>query len=232
MPRKYIFLFLILILHGTVNASENIIINSIDYLSSHPDSRYRISGLKRYKARNFAEAFEDFHKAARYADKLSQASIAMMLWDGIGVRQNRTEAYAWMDLAAERGYRQFVVLQKYYWQNLNEKERNTALQVSKEVFENYGDTVAKPRLESELKKVMPATGTRLKGAAAGAGNSVRIHLKGPTTDITEYSVDSAEYYSPHYWDPKEYWSWVDTQYQKDLRPDVTIGPPVQMDQKK
>ncbi len=60
-----------------------------------------------------------FLRAARYADKPSQAMIAQMLWNGDGVPVDRVMAYVWADLAAERGYPAFIATREKFWSELN-----------------------------------------------------------------------------------------------------------------
>src|SRR5690606_37219363 len=88
------------------------------FLKAHPDLRYRLHGLEKYKERDFDDALKFFRRAAFYADKPSQGMVAEMYWRGEGVEQDRALAYAWMDLAAERGYRGFLGLRERYWNAL------------------------------------------------------------------------------------------------------------------
>jgi TPR repeat protein len=71
------------------------------FLNGHPDQRWRRMGLSAYDRKVFGFAREYFRRAARYADKASQAMYAQMLWDGQGGAVDRPLAYAWMDLAAD-----------------------------------------------------------------------------------------------------------------------------------
>src|SRR3546814_613891 len=71
------------------------------FLSSHPDMRWRREGLYSYNQEEYDIAMDQFLRAARYADKPSQAMIAEMYWKGIGVPRDRELGYAWMDWAAE-----------------------------------------------------------------------------------------------------------------------------------
>src|SRR3546814_3071942 len=65
------------------------------FLSSHPDMRWRREGLYSYNQEEYDIAMDQFLRAARYADKPSQAMIAEMYWKGIGVPRDRELGYAW-----------------------------------------------------------------------------------------------------------------------------------------
>jgi TPR repeat protein len=82
----------------------NPLANSSDFLAYHPDLGDRKLGMEAFKRGSFDYAARYFQWAARYADKPSQAMLGSMYWSGQGVQQDRALAYAWMDLAAERGY--------------------------------------------------------------------------------------------------------------------------------
>ena len=70
------------------------------FLAAHPDLRWRAEGVR-----------------------ASQAMIAAMYWDGTGVVRDRPIAYAWMDLAAERMYHDFLLYREAYWNALDAGER-------------------------------------------------------------------------------------------------------------
>src|SRR5258706_3538218 len=74
----------------------------------HPDQTYREEGLALWQAQKPEQSLEKFQYAARYADKTSQLSLALLYWNGDGVAQDRATGYAWADLAAERGYPDFL----------------------------------------------------------------------------------------------------------------------------
>src|SRR5690606_28897828 len=116
------------------------------FLSSHPDLRYRILGFERYKQGRHEEAIRFFRRAAFYADKPSQAMVAEMLWKGEGEAQDRAQAYAWMDMAAERGYPELLGLRERYWAGLDEEARARVVEVGQEVYAKYGDEAARPRI--------------------------------------------------------------------------------------
>src|SRR3546814_9279963 len=81
--------------------------------------------------------------------------VAEMLWNGDGVERDRALAYAWMDLAAERGYAGFLGLRERYWSALDEAGRARALEAGQEVYAHYGDAAARSEEHtSELQSLM------------------------------------------------------------------------------
>ena len=84
--------------------TEDPVLMTAGFLSAHPDLKYRLMGLDEYRKGNLDDALQFFRRSAFYGDKASQGMVAEMLWTAQGVAQDRPLAYAWMDLAAERGY--------------------------------------------------------------------------------------------------------------------------------
>ena len=66
---------------------EQEIMTSEAFLSSHPDLMNRLRGFHELENRKEpVRAANYFRRAARYADKTSQAMYAEMLWTGNGVK--------------------------------------------------------------------------------------------------------------------------------------------------
>ena len=126
------------------------VMSSAGFLSAHPDLRWRAEGLDALEKDRAGEAFDYFKRAARYADKPSQAMVAEMLWTGTGVPADRPLAYAWMDVAAERAYIPFLAKREQYWNALSAAEQARALEIGAGIYDEYADTVAKERLERLL----------------------------------------------------------------------------------
>src|SRR3546814_4578884 len=116
------------------------------FLTAHPDIRWRREASYSYNRKEYDLAMDQFLRAARYADKPSQAMIAEMHWRGIGVPQDRELGYAWMDLAAERMYPNFVIKRESYWQLLDADPRRNAIERGQQLLDEYGDHAAKQRL--------------------------------------------------------------------------------------
>jgi hypothetical protein len=186
------------------------------FLDHHPDLRYRVAGMKAMKARRYEEAYQYFRRAAFHADKPSQGMVAEMLWEGRGVARDRALAYAWMDLAAERGYRGFLGLRETYWAALTEDERARALAEGKAIYARFGDEAAKPRYEFQLR-----VGRRnLTGSRTGFNHGVKIDVPGPGGSQT---IEGSRFYDERYWDAKKYWAWHDAVWMKPRIGKVSVG---------
>jgi hypothetical protein len=218
---------------GAAGSDDPQIVSSRAFIDAHPDLRLRQSGEQAYHSHQYRSAFSYFKDAARYADKTSQAMVAEMLWKGEGTTQDKSLAYAWMDLAAERGYTGLIALRERYWADLSEAERKRAVDVGQSVYAEYGDEVAKPRMERELARArLQITGSRV-GHVGTLKIPGAIHIgKGASLEGTQVNsgdfyrqVDGTRYYADNYWDPKEYWHWQDVRWaQAEGR--VDVGAPV------
>ncbi|HRF83598.1 MAG: sel1 repeat family protein [Xanthomonadales bacterium] len=195
------------------------------FLAAHPDLRWRAEGVRAYAEEDYAEAFEYLQRAARYADKAAQAMIAGMLWNGLGVAQDRPLAYAWMDLAAERYYHDFLVYREAYWNALSETERAAAIQRGQAILAEYGDDVAKPRLEKVLRQERrQVTGSRV----GSVGPLTIVPFTGPMAG-TGMTLRGDQYYADKYWEPKAYWRLQDEIWKAPLRERVDVGDVEQVD---
>lgn len=190
------------------------------FLDGHPDLRYRNIGLEAYKRKDFPAAIAQFKRAAYYADKPSQAVVAEMYWDGVGVAQDRVLGLIWMDLAAERSYDFFSRKRDYYWNALSEAERRQALTRARSVHAEYADAAAEPRLAAALKRER----NRMTGSRVGSlSSAVQIIVPGYG------SIDASQFYDARYWEPKQYRAWQDA-YWIHLRPGrVQVGTPEDLD---
>ncbi|WP_448482076.1 sel1 repeat family protein [Pseudoxanthomonas mexicana] len=189
------------------------------FLAAHPDLRWRAEGVRSYERKDYASALTELKRAAYYGDKPAQAIIAEMYWGGIGVPTDRALAYAWMDVAAERLYHDFLVRREGYWRALDEAQRRDALERGQAVLAEYGDDVAKPRLEKILKREM----RRVTGSRVGfVGNLTIIPNTGPLAG-TGMTLRGDEYYAPQYWQPEKYWQLQDALWKAPLKGRVRVG---------
>ncbi|TZF89873.1 tetratricopeptide repeat protein [Cognatilysobacter lacus] len=163
----------------------------------HPDLQYRMYGVERYRKGEFAEAMTLLRRAARFGDKPSQGLIAEMYATGQGVPVDAALAYAWMDLAAERGYQDFVVRRERYWARMSEADRARAVSKGRAIYAEYGDDVAKPRFADQLRKASKDG----VGSRTGFHGTVNI-----TTPLGDQTVDAEQLRSRGYWDADKYWA--------------------------
>ncbi len=200
------------------------LMKNITFLHGHPDVQWRIEGSRQLHRGDTAGAMESFTRAARFADKPSQAAIAELLWEGRGTAQNRALAYSWMDLAAERGYQSFLLKREAMWRDLDEQEREQALAVGAQLYADYGDDVAKPRTYA----VMRREKSRHVGSRVGADVSRRFtgslpaaRMSGTLTESSLVSADgmepaSTEFYKDRFWHPESWWNNQDRQWQGEV----------------
>lgn len=190
------------------------------FLTAHPDIRWRREASYSYNRKEYELAMDQFLRAARYADKPSQAMIAEMYWRGLGVPQDRELGYAWMDLAAERMYPNFVIKRERYWQLLDADQRRGAIERGQRLLAEYGDDVAKPRLAKVLRQAKRET----TGSHAGfVGGGLRITpMTGPLAG-TGVTMSPEEYYAPRFWNPAEYFTAQDAEWGSPKRGHVDVG---------
>lgn len=189
---------------------------SAGFLSGHPDLRFRLLGLEELKKGNHQDALRFFQRAAFYADKPSQGMVAELTWNGQGTGRDPALAYAWMDLAAERGYEGFLVLRERYWKTLDETQQARAIELGQEIYAKYGDEAAQPRLDAVLRREKrKATGSR-----TGFSGNVQIFVPGPGG---MQQIDGSKFYDDRYWDPQQYRAWQDSIWMKPRIAKVDVG---------
>lgn len=197
---------------------REVILNSQYFLSAHPDIRWRREGVWSLELGQPDHAAEYFRRAARYADKPSQAMLAELYWTGHGVEADRVLAYAWMDLAAERAYPVFLAKREHYWAQLTEAEQARVQEVGLPLYQQYGDDVAKPRLERLLRRAKRnITGTRV-----GFVGALKILVPGPGG--AAHSISGDDFYDDEFWEPARYWAWQDRAWKETPTGRVDIQP--------
>ena len=188
------------------------------FLNAHPDLRWRAEGMAALEDGRDGEAFTYFKRAARYADKPSQAMVAEMLWTGTGVPADRPLAYAWMDVAAERAYIPFLSKRERYWNTLSAAEQAQALEVGAAVYDEYRDAVAKERLERELRRAK----RNITGSRTGSVGNLQVMVPGPGGIMM--TIDGSRYYDDQYWEPEHYWAWQDSIWKDPPTGNVSVKP--------
>lgn len=193
------------------------------FFQAHPDLRWRSIGLGEYREGRYPEALNSFKQASSYADKFSQSMVAHMYWDGLGTAVDRALAYAWMDLAAERMYHDFLYQREMYWSMLDEAQRADAVVRGQPIFEQYADRLAKPRMEEQLLKVRTTiTGSRTGFVGAG------LYVQPRTGPAAGEQIPGGIMYAPEYWEPEQYWCTQDSYWSKPQGGNVDVGSPVQV----
>ncbi len=203
------------------------------FIEAHPDLRFRYLGMQAYHEGRKREAMEHFLLAARYADKTSQALISLMYWTGDGVALDRPRGYAWMDLAASRGYVELKRQRDMYWNALNEPEREQAATLRRSLDADYGDAGGTRRMTLELGSVRSAvTGSHL----GWAGNGVVMFADPASRAASGENVanlvgrsgamgtDLGQLYDTVRLDTTQYQELKDLQWQVQMQGRVDVGP--------
>lgn len=201
--------------------------------NAHPDVRWRLEALHVLEAGDAALARTYLERAARFGDKPSQALMAELHWNGRGGAQDRAAGYAWMDLAAERGNPLFAAWRERYWAALDEAGRERALAIGQQVYAEFADAVAQPRLERTMQRHR-RQGT---GSRTGASVGVRVY-EAPSANPSGVSVLTTRgkvvagrhlprYYEDRFWKADQYWAWKDEVLDQSIAEvkggQVTIG---------
>lgn len=192
------------------------------FLSSHPDLRFRLLGMEAMKEGDDEKAFKAYQRAAFYGDKPSQGMVAEMYWTGQGTVRDPVLAYAWMDLAAERGYLGFLGLRERYWDQLDATQRARAIEEGQAIYARYGDAAALPRIAAQLRRGR----SQVTGSRTGFAGNTQIHVPGPGGYQT---IDATKFYDERYWDPEQYQKWHDAIWAKPRVGRVDVGEMEQVD---
>ena len=184
----------------------------------HPNEMWRYRALRALKVEQPERALEDFRRAARYGDKFSQHALSLMHWHGVGTAVDRAQAYVWADLAAERGYRDLLLVREKMWLEMDAALRARALLLGEEMYAQYGDAVAKPRMEWAMRSALAnATGSRV-GATT---DRIEILDDGATAGL---GLSARDFYESERWRAKTYWREQDRQWNAK----VIVLPPEQL----
>jgi uncharacterized protein len=189
---------------ASVQSNADIVqsLNAMDktYTEGHPDVINEFAGMHRYAAGDYAGAMKSFLVAASYADKPSQLSIGLMYLNGQGVQKDPATAWAWVSIAAEREYPQFVATRDDLWRQLNSEQRQQAKAIEQQLYAQYGDSVAQPRMLQALQQGI-ANGSDGSNASTDAGQKycAQIHAK-----------ECSDLYAKWYWDTKDYFAGRDS----------------------
>lgn len=204
---------------------------SAHFQRAHPDLKHRVRGNNLLQDGKVRAALAEFGEAARWGDKLSQAMVAEIYWEGQGVHADRARAYAWMDLAAERQFVTFVAKREKYWAQLNEQEREAALTIGAQLYADYGDDVALPRLETRIARERDPTGSRTGFSGSGqvvmpekGGTFATLSIVGLRPQLFGgVQVPLYAYYAPQLWRFDQYVKWQADELELARRGVVRVG---------
>ena len=191
----------------------------------HPDLFGEFAGVHRYAHHDLKGAMKYFKIGASYADKLSQMSIGLMYFNGEGVAKDPVTAYAWLDIAAERDYPDFVATRERVKATLSPEQLKKALVVRDELAAQYADAVAKPRMAQQLRfGLEQLTGSHLgfdqgvmHASAKGTLCKGGVVVNGVT--LPEAGCSGDEIYAKDRWNPEKYFASRDSQWKAT----ITVG---------
>ena len=181
---------------------ENVSTRDLEYAEvmaeyGHPNEMWRVRALMAVKRGDLPGAVDRLRLAARYADKLSQHSLSLMYWHGVGVEIDHAKAYVWSELAAERGYPRLEQARNAMWLALDDADRERAASLRAQWVAEYGDEVAKPRAERAMTMALnEVTGSRI-GASRGWVQFASVNGRPVPT--------AEDYFAEYRWNPETYW---------------------------
>ena len=182
------------------------------FLSSHLDLKYLLSGREHYMKGDFKRAYSDLDRAAFYGDKLAQAMLAEMLWDGKGVAADRVRAYAMADVAAERMSDPFLLrIREQYWDALTQDERRQVTQIAPDILQRYSEAHTVPRMEQHWRKT--ATPQRAKGYGRLLHKIIAYNSNGGVVD----DIRPDAFYAEKFWNSDEYRKFKDAYVEAAVR---------------
>lgn len=202
---------------AVIDREDQEVMSTIAFLDAHPDMKYRREGWLAFEAGEYEGAIAHFTKAASFGDKVSQAMLAEMAWNGQGQPVDRPLAYAWADLAAERGYRQFVALRERYWAQLTPQEQDTAIRVGQPLVPVYSHAATQVAMRKHLRKA------RRYMISGRYNRSADIVVPGPGGLWTR--IRGHDFYAEKFWNPERYQEWTDAVWTDPPKENVDVGEP-------
>jgi hypothetical protein len=156
-----------------------------------------------YTRGHHEHALHMYRRASRWGDKFSQFSVGIMLWRGEGTGADRPQAWAWLALAAERGYPFMTDLRDHAWDALDEAERTRAAEQFAALADEYADVAVQPRADRLLGSARRAQQWALNKIYTLRSGRLRIGIE----------LDN----------PKRYQYWNLVQYETDYMLDQPAG---------
>ncbi len=159
----------------SVSAQNDLGDRTLANVQNYPDVVHYEAAVRSYKDGFNTHAMEQFLLAARWGNKEAQFNLALMHFAGIGVEVDRIRGGAWALLADERGDGRFRKTRREIMGLLGAEEKSAALDLARELKEEYGDFQAlEKRARWVRKQKRELTGSRT-GSLASA---VRITTPG------------------------------------------------------
>ena len=109
------------------------------------------------QSKNYDRAFEYLETASKLGNKISQFTLALLYMEGLGVKQDYTQAYLWLNVASEVNEKKWQKVRDQLHNALSKEQVAALTPLVDEYIEKYG---AKAQEVSCYKRA--ATGTNRK----------------------------------------------------------------------
>lgn len=173
--------------------------------SVHYDQVFRWRAMAAFEQGDVASAIRNFERAARYADKPSQFALGVIHMKGDGVPRDRALAFAWLDVAAERGYEEIVEQRDLLWAQMTDGERAAGKFLSARLFKTYGDDKAKPRHRSKTLAALQHSLGKSKSVRDDVIVTDMMNCSAGLVDLTRGNACSERDFFASRFDPDRYW---------------------------
>jgi hypothetical protein len=164
-----------------------------NYAQNAPGTQFLERGNTFFRQGDYAAAAGYYRLAARWADKLAQFNLGLLHVNGDGVERDPLLGWAWIELAAERGYPKYQRVADRIWAQFDDEHRRVARRIlDEQLAPEYGDAVAIERTAREME--------RMRDRATGGGSRVGANRALYVTGRDGRWVRGGEYYDPDLWD--------------------------------
>lgn len=164
-----------------------------NYAKNAPGTQFLERGNAFFERGDYEAAASYYRLAAHWADKLAQFNLGLLYVNGDGVERDPLRGWAWIRLAAERGYPKFVRVANEIGARFQDEHLAAATEILEQELEpEYGDAVAIERTAREME--------RMRDRATGGGSRVGANRALYVTGRDGRWVRGGEYYDPDLWD--------------------------------
>ncbi len=183
-----------------------------------PDLRARRAAFRHLAHGRYSAAMRSFEQASLYADKASQAMIAFMFAEGLGVERDPVTALAWMEVASERDYPVLVDERVALDRGMRSDERAEAARLARELRDEHGDVVAKQRLADAMAmRLLPRGAPHVTGSRVGNIANIRNgspNAEGKVVLDVGGGLHRKDVLVPRRWDASRYWTSQDRLWER------------------
>ncbi len=174
-------------------AAGTTIFNYNNYADNAPGTEFLERGNRFYRQGDYDAAVGNFQLASHWGDKMGQFNLGLLYVNGQGVERNPLRGWAWIELAAERGYPHYRQVADGIWGQFEPKHRKIARRILEdELRPEYGDEVAIERTSREMKRRLRKNTSG--GSRVGANRVVYVE------DRAGNLISGHQYFHPDRWD--------------------------------